>query len=170
LATKGEAAMENATSTLLPEAKGRWFRKRNVIYLLVLLSGCAIAFLAWDALFMPADLRRMQGAWKVRYLNANGEQITGYPVRVIINSRSITPLDEDGNAVEPIIFQLVPERREMLIFEKEETKILGMWLQLPVWLARPKAKGVARYGFEGDKLALRSLENEPHQAIDLVRE
>src|SRR5262245_66101816 len=97
--------MQNETPSSLIQQ--RWFRMRKLVYPLVLLAGCVIAYITWDALFMPADLRQMQGAWEVRHIDANGERANGYPQRVVINGRAVIPFDDQGNAGEAVHFDKI---------------------------------------------------------------
>src|SRR5262245_4909210 len=79
-------------ATMPPQPKRRWYRKRTLVYLLILLLGCVAAHFAWDALFMPADLRRMQGTWKVVKVLTNDNQRfnIGKDIDVVIAGRYLT--------------------------------------------------------------------------------
>ena len=134
----------------------RWHQRRTLRYLAVLLAVCVIGYFSWDALFMPADLRRLQGNWKVvRELTRGKEEKGGFSFdRLVITRHSLEVVE--GDTVTSCPFYMVSERRELVAYEPHETKVFGIAFRLPIWLSRPKDSDVEVLFYDlGDHLVLR---------------
>src|SRR5262245_52951918 len=131
----------------------RWHQRRLVRYSAVLLAACVVGYVSWDALFMPADLRRLQGAWKVERELTDGQEGKLSFDRLVIARHRLEISSEEEDAVS-CSFYIVPERREFCLYEEEETQILGLTVRLPIWLKRPSNVEIAHYDL-GDDLVLR---------------
>src|SRR5262245_60799539 len=108
----------------------RWHQRRALRCVAVLLAVGVGAYFFWDPLFMPADLRRLQGNWKrVREL-ANGQEVAPGFDRVIITGRGLEVVSRDVAVSFPMY--IVPERRELCVYEEYDTKILGLTVRLPI--------------------------------------
>ena len=138
------------TTTPFPPPKRRWFRRRKLLFALLLAAGGVIAFFAWDALFMPADLRRMQGTWKVaKILTADGKLINfGKDMPVAFHGRHLSLNDDDR-------FPIELRDGEFFLYDNsndDERTILGFKVRVPVWLRRADRMIFGTYEFSDGQL------------------
>ena len=147
--------------------KRRWDQRRLVRYLALLIVACVGAYFAWGALFMPADLRQLQGNWKVVRTLENGKDCACDFDRLVITSRRLELVSRDS--VRTASFDIVSQKRELCAYEEDETNILGIAVRLPVWLKRPQTVATLQYEF-GDNLVLRMLPGEGQRRTEIFLE
>jgi len=145
----------------------RWHQRRLPRYVAVLVVASVGAYFAWDALFMPADLRRLQGNWKVVRILTDGEEVAREFERLVVTSRRLEV--ESGDSVRTAPFYIVSQKRELCVYEQDETNILGIAVRLPVWLKRPQTVATLQYEF-GDNLVLRMLPGEGQRRTEIFLE
>ena len=140
--------MENAAPS---PPKVLWSSRRKLLYVLVLLAGCVVAFLFWDTLFMPADLRRMQGAWKVaKIMSADANEMNfgkGYAVTFV--GRQVAILHNDDR------WPIEIRGGKFFLYDvsdDEERKILGFRVSVPIWLRRANRVVSGTYEFADQQL------------------
>jgi hypothetical protein len=134
----------------------RWHQRRLLRYVAVLVVACVGAYFAWDALFMPDDLRRLQGTWKaVRRFDAGKEEIAPSNYWIVIDGRRLTDRGSSDNDA-ALRLDIIPDRREFRVYEESMIHILGNPVRLPIRLGRGNV-AIIRYEWIGSTLKLRRL-------------
>lgn len=144
----------------------RWYQRRLLRYLAVLLLAFVGAYFAWDALLTPADLRRMQGTWEV--FESAGTDQKRWVGRLSISARRYKWVDGTGKSGS-FHFDIDSERQEFIRRDPEQLQILSETVSLPTWLHRPRGSAVLHYQFSGANFTLRAAGVEEKTRYELVR-
>jgi hypothetical protein len=148
-----------ATNSTVAPPRQRWHQSRKLRYGVVLLGIGIAAYLALPWLLMPADLRRMQGTWKIVRVVSAGEEDQEDPelgrVIVVVGNRIGS---HDGRSM---LFEVRPEQKTLVNYEPDSVTVFGLEFHVPIWLRRPASLRhpvptlVSNYEFNGPDLILR---------------
>ena len=125
-----------ATSSTVVPPRQQWHQSRKLRYGIALIAIGIAGYFVLPWLLMPADLRRMQGTWKlVRVVDGDKERVVSDLDKhiVITGNHVLTP---DGSS---IYFEIQPEQKTLVFYEADSVKVYGVHFHVPIWLRRPKA-------------------------------
>ena len=133
----------------------RWFASRKLRYAALLLAVGVLGYFALPWLLMPADLRRMQGTWKVvRVVNDGNEEAKDAATFVFVGNR-VNVINDTDKQVESYTIDCRPEPRELRIYKEEEITIFGTTVHVPVWLKPARISIDIHYEIVDARLTLR---------------
>src|SRR5262245_57168567 len=100
----------------------RWHHSWKLRGPLLFLFLCITAYCVLPWLRMPADLRRIQGTWKIVRIVQRGQEISGEEVGKLV---VISPnnLRADGHTA---WFEMRPDQKILVVYEPESVKVLGV--------------------------------------------
>lgn len=147
-------------------------RRRWLGYLAVLLAGSVGAYFVWETLFVPDDLRRLQGTWKsVRRFVVDKEEIVAMHW-LVIDGRRITDMgaDKGGRDSNPSYrLDIIPDRGELRVSQESMIQVFGNPVRLPIWLQRGDVVMV-HYELIGSSLKLRRQFRDHDEVVEYIRE
>jgi uncharacterized protein (TIGR03067 family) len=140
----------------LPPPSRRWLsRKLRYLALLVVIGIAGYWLLPW--IFMPADLRALQGTWKVVEIQDGGKEVPENSM-VVIRGESLGLRDDpmDPTRVrESYAIELRAAEREMRLHVPEIINVFGSKHNVPIWLWRAKDFILLNYELDSPRLVLR---------------
>jgi len=110
---------------------------RKLRYGIALIAICVAGYWVLPWLLMPADLRSIQGTWKIVRLVKRGQEVADWQVGrlvVISGNRIVRVYREESTS-----FEIRPEQRALVLYEPESAKVLGVDIQVPIWIRRPES-------------------------------
>src|SRR5436853_43205 len=111
--------MQSPGATLAsPPRPHRW--RRRLLYLAILLTLAVAGWLTLPWIFMPADLRAMQGTWKI--VASLVEDQPAPPSResgVVIHGHRLFIVDDQGERLEAYMVDVDPDAHSLVIHKQE---------------------------------------------------
>ena len=134
-----------------PTPRRRWWRSRKLVYLAVLIGLVIGGILLHDWLFMPEDLRRMQGTWKVAKVLTADDKLVDVgkpPIDITFVGRHVILHDDDRCPLE------IRDGKFFLydISLDEERTYFGFKVHVPIWLRRPNRVIYGTYEYADQQL------------------
>jgi hypothetical protein len=114
----------------------RWHQSRKLRYGVALLIVAVGGVFLYPWLFMPADLRRMQGLWKVDRILEDGKPGNVDGERFRFTGNIVAILDTQGNTTETLSINLDGDLHQMTFYGPRVISLFGRAVNLPLWLAR----------------------------------
>jgi hypothetical protein len=138
-----------------PPPRRRLVRKLRYFALLVVIGIAGYWVLPW--IFMPADLRAMQGTWKVVEIQDGGKEVTENGM-VVIRGESLGLRDDPMDptrVTESYAIEVRAEKQEMRLHVPEVINVFGNKHNVPIWLWRAKDFILLNYELDSPRLVLR---------------
>jgi len=162
--------MTASTASPVAPPRRRWHHSWKLRGPILLLLLCVAAYFVLPWLLIPADLRRIQGTWKIVRIVHRGQEKRGEEVgKLVVISRTHLLIDGDLSW-----FELRPEQKMLVAYEPESVKVLGIDIQIPIWLRRPEslrnppAGNVCRYELSESRLIVMMPGDDPENPEDGV--
>lgn len=155
-----------ATFSTVAPPRQCWHQSRKLRYGVALVALGVAGYFVLSLLLMPADLRRMQGTWKLVRAVHDGKEAaaSGLGKIVVINgNRALSP---DGRSN---WFEIRPEQKTLVFYEPHSMKVFGVEFHLPVWLRRPHLRNTCRYYLGESSLVLYLGSDDPEVGNSFVQ-
>lgn len=141
----------------LPVPSRRWRLSRKLRYLafLVVIGIAGYWLLPW--IFMSADLRALQGTWKVVEIQDGGKEVTENSM-VVIRGESLGLRDDPMDPTRvtgSYAIELRADKQEMRLHVPEVIDVFGSKHDVPIWLWRSKDFVLLNYELDTPRLVLR---------------
>jgi len=133
----------------------RWPLSRKLRYLALLIVIGIAGFWLLPWILMPADLRALQGTWKVVEVHGNGKEPSGYAT-ISIRGDQLTFREQLGDVAraENYVIDLRALERELRLHVPEVINVFGSKHNVPLWLWRSKDFILFNYELETPRLVL----------------
>jgi hypothetical protein len=138
-----------------PPPRRRLFRKLRYLALLVVIAVAGYWLLPW--IFMPADLRALQGTWKVVEIQDGGKEVTENGM-VVIRGESLGLRDDPMDptrVTESYAIELRADKQEMRLHVPKVIDVFGSKHSVPLWLWRSKNIILLNYELDTPRMVLR---------------
>jgi hypothetical protein len=138
-----------------PPPRRRLSRKLRYLALLVAIAVAGYWLLPW--IFMPADLRAMQGTWKVVEIQDQGKEDPENST-IVISGQTLRLRDDPMDptrVTESYAIELRAAEQEMRLHVPEVISVLGAKHNVPLWLWRSKNLILLNYELDTPRLVLR---------------
>ena len=143
----------------IPAPRRRWRQSRKLRYAVLLLAVGFGLYLLLPWIFMPADLRRMQGTWKfVQILGDGKDDPVPEHTSIIISGNHLALRDNPDDATkvtENYGIELRADVRELRLHVPQEIDVLGIKFNAPIWLWHSKEFILLNYELDEPRLLLR---------------
>jgi hypothetical protein len=147
-------ANDARSATTAPARDTRWWPRRRWRWLAALAFLAVAGYFAFQWLFVPAELRRLQGHWKIVRIIEDGKVVTITKMETIaIVGNRVTSFDEQGNAGEKFMVRVSAEH-ELSIFEPPETIVFGWKIPLLLSSVKPDRAIVMQMEWKEEQLVL----------------